>query len=251
MNLDEAKAVIDSALSAKRTLVVVGECTVHYHGRAASKLASGDRIVLVKSDGSFLVHQNRGMAAINYQPPKGNRISTAFEGGALVLRAQRRSPKELLEAIFTKVAFAQSFEMKDDSSIRVFGTERNLSDLLMQDLDLIEPGLKPLKRESPLQKGMMDIFARDSRGRNVVVEIKRRTAGLDSVTQLHRYVEEVQHKLGGQPRGILCAPSITPNALKSLEKWGLEFFRLDYEVSNPSAKIKGLQPKQKVMREFL
>src|SRR5512137_760410 len=100
MNLNEAKTVVDSALSAKRTVVVVGECTVHYHGRAASKLASGDRIILVKSDGSFLVHQNKGMAAINYQPPKDNRVSTAFEDGALVLRAQRRSPKELLEAIF-------------------------------------------------------------------------------------------------------------------------------------------------------
>ncbi len=214
-------------------------------------MASGERIIIIKSDGSFLVHQNKGMAAINYQPPKNNRIATELDGGTLAIKATRRSPKEVLEALFTSVLFAQAFPMKDDSSLKVFGTEKNLADLLMQDLELIEPGLKALKQESPLQKGMVDIFARDSEGRNVIIELKRRTAGLSSVTQLKRYVDEVDQRLNQEARGILCAPSITPNALKSLEKWGLEFVRLDYEVSNPSTTIKGLQPKQKDMSEFL
>ncbi len=251
MDLSQAKRVVDDALSACHTLIVVGDCSVRYHGRAASKLASGERIIIVKSDGSFLVHQNKGMAAINYQPPKNNRISTELSTNTLIIKAMRRSPKEILEVIFTSVLFAQAFPMRDDSSLKVFGTEKNLADLLMQDLELIEPGLRPLKQESPLQKGMIDIFARDRDGKNVIIELKRRTAGLSSVTQLKRYVDEVDQRIGQETRGILCAPSITPNALKSLEKWGLEFVRLDFEVSNPSAKIKGLQPKQKGMGEFL
>jgi len=68
MDLPEAKSVVDDALSARKTLIVVGDCSVRYHGRAASKLASGERIIIIKSDGSFLVHQNKGMAAITTSP---------------------------------------------------------------------------------------------------------------------------------------------------------------------------------------
>ncbi|MBN3037363.1 MAG: endonuclease NucS [Candidatus Diapherotrites archaeon] len=249
MRLNEAKNVIDEAISSGRTLVVVGECTVHYHGRAASKLASGERLVIVKSDGSFLVHQNKNMAAINYQPPKGV-ITAELGDGALVLRASRREPKELLEAFFSRIDFAQSFVMRDDRSLRVFGTEKNLSELLMQDLELIEPGLRPVKSESPLGKGRIDVFALDRDGNPVVIEVKRRTAGLSAVSQLQRYVSEVSKRKGVRVRGVLCAPGISPKALNFLECEGLEFFKLDYEVHNPSAEIKGLQRKQAGLKEF-
>jgi len=73
----------------------------------------------------------------------------------------------------------------------------------------------------------------------VVIELKRREAGLDAVTQLARYVEEVSKRRDRATRGILCAPKITPNALRMLERDGLEFFKLDYEIGNPSAKITG------------
>ncbi|NYZ80029.1 DUF91 domain-containing protein, partial [Candidatus Micrarchaeota archaeon] len=71
MELKDAYELSKKAIDDKRNLIVVGECSVKYHGRAASKLSSGERIVIIKQDGSFLVHQNKNMAAINYQPPKG------------------------------------------------------------------------------------------------------------------------------------------------------------------------------------
>ncbi|NYZ79877.1 DUF91 domain-containing protein, partial [Candidatus Micrarchaeota archaeon] len=205
---------------------------------------------IVKQDGSFLVHQNKNMAAINYQPPKGN-VSCELGDGTMTLRAQRSKPHEILEAIFTKVFFANAFALKDDNKISVFGTEKNLSDLLMQDLDVIEKGLKALKSESVLLKGHIDILAEDTKGRLVVIEVKRRTADLNSISQLKRYVHEVSKRKDKKTRGILCAPSISPNALAFLEREGFEYVRLDYEVSNPSAKIKGLEKKQKGINDFL
>jgi RecB family endonuclease NucS len=250
VELPEAKQAIDRAIDAQQTLVIVGDCSVKYHGRAASKIADGERLVIIKSDRSMLVHQNKNMAAINYQPPRGE-ITTALDGHGLAVRSSRDKPRELLEVIFKKVFFAQAFALRDDNSLRVFGTEKNLADLLMQDLDKVEPGLAALKQESPHISGSIDIFARDSKGRNVIIEVKRRTAGLKEVSQLKRYVEEVSQRLDRKARGILVAPKITPHALSVLEKQGLEFAALDFEVSNPSAKIRGVKPKQKALGEFL
>ena len=250
MELEKAFGTVEKAIKNKENLIIVGKCSVKYQGRAASKLAEGERDIFIKEDGSFLVHQNKNLAAINYQPPKG-RLSTEMQDGALIIRAQRRKPKELLEAVFSNIFFVNSFLLKDDNSIRVFGTEKNLSDLLMQDLEIIEKGLKPLKSESPLPKGHIDILAEDKKGNLVVIEIKRRQAGLDSVSQLKRYVREVEKRKDKNTRGVLCAPGISPKALAFLEREGFEFFRLDYEIDNPSARIKGLQKKQKGLSEFI
>ena len=101
-----------------------------------------------------------------------------------------------------------------------------------------------------MRRGTIDILAEDSHGHLVVIEVKRRSAGLDAVTQLHRYVNELRQRKGCVVRGVLCAPSITDNALKMLQKEGHEFRRLDYVVRNPRAEIKGLQKKQKELSAF-
>jgi len=250
MELKKAFEKLEKAIKKQDNIIIVGKCKVKYEGRAASKLAQGERIVIIKEDRSFLVHQNKKLAAINYQPPKG-RISTELKSNSLIIRAQRKKPKELLEAEFTEIFFVKTFKLKDDNNIKVFGTEKNLSELLMQDLELIEKGLKPLKNESPLPKGYIDILAEDKKGNLVVIEIKRRQASLNSVSQLKRYVREVEKRKNTKTRGLICAPGITPHALNFLEKEGFEFFKLDYEISNPSAKIKGLHKKQKGIKEFI
>lgn len=249
-NFVEAKQTIDSCLEQQKLCVVVGKCVVRYKGRAASKLSEGERLLIIKPDGTFLVHQSTSMKAINYQGP-GAKISTQADENEIVVRAVRSKPlEEEIEAHFNSVQFAGAFDMKDDSKLSVFGTERELSDLLMQDLHLIEQGLIPLKNESDVRRGSIDILAEDAAKNLVAIELKRRSAGLDAVTQLKRYVQELQKRKGKRVRGILCAPEITANALKLLYEDGFEFFKLDYEVHNPRAEIKGLERKQKGLSEF-
>ncbi|MBI5159402.1 endonuclease NucS [Candidatus Micrarchaeota archaeon] len=252
---DEAKKIVEEAVSAGKLCVVIGRCRVQYAGRAASKLSEGDRMLVIKHDGTFLVHQSKGMRAINYQGP-GAAITAEMdehEGRkVLVVKATRTKPlKEEIKVVFFEVDFASSFKLEDDEKLKVFGTERELADLMMQDLSMIEKGLVPLQQESSMRKGAMDIVATDFRGRMVVIEVKRRSAGLDAVTQLARYVEEVGKRADKQTRGILCAPEITENALRMLEKQGLEYYKLDYEIHNPRAEIKGLQKKQSGLSEFM
>jgi RecB family endonuclease NucS len=249
---------------ARRELVlVVGRCKVSYEGRAASKLSEGDRLLIIKHDGTFLVHQSAKMSAINYQGP-GAFVSCELaldpndrkkrEPVAIVLSAKRKLANGAVEQIvvrFTEILYAGAYGLKDDSHLKLFGTEKELADLLMSDLHLIEPGMVPLKQESDVRKGTIDILARDAAGNTVVIEVKRRIAGLEAVTQLERYVKELSQRRGSKIRGILCAPDVTASALKMLEEsGGLEFAKLDYEIANPSAKIRGLQKKQKIITEY-
>ncbi|HIH20503.1 TPA: DUF91 domain-containing protein, partial [Candidatus Micrarchaeota archaeon] len=200
--------------------------------------------------GTFLIHQSTGMKAINYQGP-GSSTSVVEENGELMVKSQRTKPlNEIIEVRFKRIGFCDSFAMHDDTKLKLFGSERQLSGLLMDDLHLIEPGLIPLKDESDVKRGSIDILAEDKAGSLVAIELKRRSAGLDAVTQLKRYVEQLQKRKGKRVRGILCAPEITENAMKMLADEGFEFFKLDYEISNPSAKIKGLQKKQKSLGEY-
>jgi RecB family endonuclease NucS len=92
----------------------------------------------------------------------------------------------------------------------------------------------------------MDIVARDREGRLVVIELKRRQAEFSAVTQLKRYVEELEKRKNEKVRGILCAPGISKNALSMLEKSGLEFSKLDYAIEKEVI-IKGLEKKQKTL----
>ncbi|MBI5176518.1 endonuclease NucS [Candidatus Micrarchaeota archaeon] len=260
--LAEAKKIVDEGLSLGDMVMVVGGCKVKYVGRAASKLSEGDRLLLIKHDGTFLVHQSTKMAAINYQGP-GARISTELSFDAnnpksrepteLAVCAHRTLPnnaKEVIEVHFHSVLSACHFPLKDDSALQLFGSEKQLSDLLMQDLHLIEKGMAPLQQESDVRKGTIDILARDSQGRLCAIELKRRVAGLDAVTQLARYVKDLSKRKGETIRGILCAPEITGNSLKMLEGEGLEYFKLDYQIGNPSATITGLEKKQKALGEY-
>ena len=250
MDLPQAKKTIEKALAENRLLLCVGNCIVKYKGRAASKLSEGDRLLIIKHDGTFLVHQSKGMKAINYQGP-GARVSVSEENGELIVKAERFKPiNEVIEVHFKRIAFCDYFEMRDDTKLQLFGSERQLSELLMGDLHLIEQGLTPLKNESDVRRGSIDILAEDAAKNLVAIEIKRRSAGLDAVTQLKRYVDQLQKRKGRRVRGVLCAPEITPHALDMLAGEGFEFFKLDYEIDNPSAKIKGLQRKQKSLQEY-
>jgi len=255
LSLEDAERTVREATHGRRLCLVVGNCRVNYSGRAASKLSEGDRLLVIKGDGTFLVHQGKGMTAINYQGP-GSTVSTKLEDGALIIESHGKKkpnvPQEKIEVRFSHVHFAQAFDLRDDSKLSVTGTEEELAKLLMQEPDRIEPGLQPLKQESYRRHGDIDILARDKEGRLVVVEVKRRTAELAAVTQLRRYVEELaKRKNEQQVRGILAAPGISESAKRMLEEWGYEFAKVGYEAhEHEHAKIKRVERKQKSLSEY-
>jgi len=248
MHLEQARKKIDAALKAKHLCNIIGDCYVEYSGRAASKLPKGKRLLMIKGDSSFAIHQNRLLRPTNYM--MNSSISLEILDNALVVTAKKTRPVEKIKAVFYDIEDIQCYEMNENADIRLFGSERELSNALMQDLSFLEPGLEPLNQEEVLRKGFVDILARDSKNRLVVIELKRRQADFNAVQQLKRYMDQVKNLKGIETRGILIAPEIRKNALELLEKYGLEFCALDFEIGNPSAKIKGIKKKQATIDRF-
>jgi len=245
IDFPEAVKSIEEAISSKKMLIIVGNMAVEYWGRAASKLPKGKRMLLIKGDSSFAIHQNRLLRPVNYM--MGAKISHKVDNGTLVLEAKKTNPKESIKVFFYSVDFLKSFGMSDPADLRLFGSEKELSDQLAQDLSFIEPGLKPFKREGMFRKGVVDLLAEDKDGKLVVIEVKRRQASYNAVSQLHRYMKQVEKMKNRKTRGILIAPEITKPAHELLENYGLEFVSLDFEIGNPQATIKGLEKKQKTL----
>lgn len=204
-----------------------GRCTVEYEGRAKSELGPGDRHVMLKPDGTALVHTDEGQKPVNWQPP-GCTHECRVEADELVLESGRTTPDERLVVAFSNVAHAAAFDLTDGESIDLVGTEADLKRRIIENPGLIEAGFTPLVTERETPAGAVDVYGEDSHGRTVVLELKRRRVGPDAVAQLNRYVEALERDLhaDAEIRGVLVAPSITERAKALLAERGLEFVSL-------------------------
>lgn len=203
---------------------VVADCEVVYRGRARSDLHRGERLVLLKPDGTLLVHTGEKAKPVNWQPP-GARFDASLEDGRIVLSAIRTKPEELVRITFHAIHLLVSVPLRDSADLALLGSEDDLQRILFENPDLVEPGYRPQKRERDSARGFYDIDGRDAQGRRLIVELKRTTAGVKEATQLWRYVEE----LGGGVRGMLVAPRIAAKARTLLASHDLEWKELQWE----------------------
>ncbi|MCU4753835.1 endonuclease NucS [Halobacteria archaeon AArc-curdl1] len=228
-SLRTAMTLVTEGLRTGELVTLFGCCRVEYDGRAASTLGSGNRHVLLKPDGTALVHTATGQQPVNWQPP-GCTHTVAMDEGALVVTSERETPAEQLTIRFESLEHVGSFQVTDEpEGVSVVGTEADLSDHLLENPSLLESGFTPLATERETTAGAIDIYGTDSEGRTVVVELKRRRVGPDAVSQLRRYVDALHRELhtDAEIRGILVAPSVTGRATSLLEEHDLEFVALE------------------------
>jgi RecB family endonuclease NucS len=213
---------------------VFGRCTVEYDGRASSSLGPGDRLLLLKPDGSALVHTDEGRTPVNWQPPGCDHFASVRDG-RLRVRSVRRSPEELLDVRFDRVHHLVAYDATDPDELDLQGSEADLKDHVLDHPERIDPGFDPIATERETDAGPMDVFGEDAQGRPVVVELKRRRVGPDAVGQLRRYVDAVARELGdhAEVRGVLVAPSVTDRAATLLDREGLEFVAIDPATGRP------------------
>ena len=114
-----------------RLVQAVGECEVRYQGRARSLMGRGERLVLLKPDGTLLIHTASKAKPVNWQPP-GASFSVAIEGGRLVLTSHRLKPEELVQVTFERVAMLVSVPLRDEAELSLLGSEDDLQQLLFQ-----------------------------------------------------------------------------------------------------------------------
>lgn len=221
--LTDYTGLVEDAIKRSETIVLGCNCTVRYSGRAESYLEKGDRIVMIKSDGALIVHQPFGNAPINYMKPN-TAHSVKTDDKKLVLNGSNLAQKESMKIIVDKVHFFNSHKLEDGQSIVVSGTEADMSDMIYDKPELIEPGFKTVSREEQTKYGFVDVLGIDKEGTLTVIECKRYRAELGAVQQLRRYVEKIMVSKGiTDVRGIIAAPKITANALRMLKDWGYDF----------------------------
>jgi len=225
---EEALSTVEDGVAAGALVTLFGRCTVDYEGRAASQLGPGDRHVMLKPDGTILVHTDEGQKPVNWQPPGCTHEPGRTDAGDLRVRSVRSSPDEELVVAFERVDQVSAFDLTDGHDLAVEGTEEDLRQRILSDPSLVEDGFAPLATERETPAGAVDIYGEDAAGRTVVVELKRRRVGPDAVGQLDRYVGALERSLHADAsvRGVLVAPSVTDRARRLLEEKGLEFVAL-------------------------
>ncbi|MBS3147686.1 endonuclease NucS [Candidatus Woesearchaeota archaeon] len=223
MDLEDYAVLLKDAINRTETIVFSCRCQVRYSGRAESYLDTGDRVVMIKSDGALLIHQPTGNAPINYMKP-GTSHTLIINSGKLKLKSNNIHQKESIDVSIDKMHFFNSHKLEDAQNIIVSGTEDDMSDMIYRNPAMIEDGFKPVSQEEQTKYGFIDVMGVDKKGVLTIVECKRYCAELSAVTQLRRYVEKIMVSKGiTKVRGIIAAPKITENAKKMLEDWGFEF----------------------------
>ena len=226
--VEEAAVILREAISSKKLVVMGGLCEAKYEGRGASEAEAGDKIVIVKSDGSVIVHGLKGFKPLNWQPDTSY-IGVEVEGGYIKLSFLRRKPRELLVVKCGEVGFIAVVESPVEGGYWMFMTEDEIRDAIAADPEGTtgESIVFPEKERRLGEAGYADLYGYDSSGRPVIIEVKRVKAGEDAVKQLIKYVEKARSMGKANVRGILVAPDITEAARALLERSGLEFKRID------------------------
>ena len=235
-NYEETYELVEEGLRRKGTIIINACCKVSYEGRAMSELDYGDRIIMMKPDGCFLIHQDNKVAPVNWQPPK-SKPRAYIKNDTLYLESYRRSPQERLEVKIKKTNFATYSLIEDYEELEIAGYEKDMGDMIWDHPHMIEDGFKPTAREYSTEHGFIDILGRDSDGNLMILELKCRKAGVSAVKQIRRYLSDFENtenrELKGHNsekqkiRGLLVAPSIGDDALELLEEEGIEFVAVE------------------------
>ena len=136
---------------------------------------------------------------------------------------------ETLTIVIDEVHSDQSHDLGVDPGLEKDGVEAHLQELLVANLDALGSGFSLIRREYPTDIGPVDLLCRDSRGRVVAIEIKRR-GEFDGVEQLSRYLKRLDLDGRLRPvRGILAAQQIKPQARVLATSRGIDRVEIDYE----------------------
>jgi RecB family endonuclease NucS len=191
--------------------LIVARCEVSYSGRLATVLPMAVRLLVLKADGSVMVHSDSG----GYKPQNWMTAPTVVEvEGDPPTRIEVRKGKatERLEITIEEVLADVTYEADIEAALEKDGVERDLQELIAAHPTHCGEGFRLVRREWPTDIGPVDVMCRDSGDGWVAIEIKR-TGTIDAVEQLSRYLERIRLDPElGDCRGVLAAQTIKPQA---------------------------------------
>ncbi len=204
--------------------LVIAKCSVDYAGRLSAHLPLAMRLLIVKADGSVLVHSDGGSyKPLNWMSPP---CRLAESGTEWVVTGKSG---ETLTVHLEEIISDTSFALGEDPGLVKDGVEAHLQELLAAQLHVFGVGWRLVRREFPTAIGPVDLMCRDAVGISVAIEVKRR-GEIDGVEQLTRYLELLNRDpLLAPVQGIFAAQEIRPQARVLAEDRGIRCVTLDYE----------------------
>jgi len=222
--------------------IVVARCQVDYTGRLTAHLPPAVRVIMVKSDGSVLVHADGGSyKPLNWMSPPCTLREGTAEDGVTEWTVSATKSDDRLRIRLEEIMHDSSHDLGIDPGLHKDGVEKHLQELLADHTASLGEGLSLVRREYMTAIGPVDLLCRDAAGGSVAVEIKRR-GEIDGVEQLTRYLELMNRDPKLRPvRGIFAAQEIKPQARTLAKDRGIECVTVDYNelrgLDDPSLRL--------------
>ena len=211
--------------------LIVARCEVTYTGRLSAILPESTRLLILKSDGSVLVHADAGgFKPLNWMTPPTEIEVQGEPLERIVVRKRAGKSEDRLEIDLLEVLSDVSHEMGEAAALEKDGVERHLQEELAARPEVLSDGLRLVRREWPTDIGPVDIMCRDADDGWVAVEVKR-VATIEAVEQLSRYLERIRLDPAlADCRGVLAAERLKPQAVTLAESRGLACAEVDLAV---------------------
>ncbi len=214
-----------------------------YVGRLTAHLDEAVRLLMVKADGSVLVHADGG----SYKPLNWMSPPCWLDEAEGRWTVQNKAGERLLITLH-EVLHDSTHDLGADPGLVKDGVEAHLQALLAEHVGTLGDGWSLVRREFPTPIGPVDLMCRDAGpavepvepmdgpgdpgpagSGYVAVEVKRR-ATIDAVEQLTRYLDYLNRDpLLAPVSGVLAAQSIAPQARTLAQTRGIRCVVLDYD----------------------
>ena len=208
--------------------LLVARCAVRYTGRLDAMLPEALRLIMLKTDGSVLIHADAG----GYKPLNWMTPPTVIEESPdkIVVRKRAGASEDRLEIEIAELVSDATHELESDPALTKDGVEAHLQELLAEQPQWCGEGLRLVRREWPTDIGPVDLMCRDGEEQWVAVEVKR-VAGIEAVEQLARYLERIRLDPAFETcRGVLAAQQIKPQARTLAEAREIACVEIDLAV---------------------
>jgi RecB family endonuclease NucS len=186
------------------------------------------RLLMIKSDGSVMVHSDAG----GYKPENWMTPPTVIEETPDGLCVRKVKDDDRLDIRIVEVVSDMTHDMGEAAALQKDGVERELQELLADAPEWCGEGFRLVQREWATDIGPVDLMCRDADEEWIAVEIKR-IGTISAVEQLCRYLERLRASGDGamaSVRGVLAAQVVKPQARVLAESRGLDWVEVDIEV---------------------
>lgn len=219
---EEAVNILKGGFKDHRSIIIVGSCSINYKGRASSQLGEGERIIILKPDGSALIHRPKDYPPVNWQPP-GSLFRIKLDNDSIGLRIFRKKENEVIEVKIRSIILLAVLDLKDVAEFNLYASEKDMQEAILIQPSLIEDNFRPITSERHVEPGFIDVMGYDKKNVLTIIEIKRKKATKKDVMQLKKYIDSLNVGEKRNIRGIMVAPDLVKGSQELMSSFGYEF----------------------------